>query len=154
MTGPLLLTRNLDMPFPEPQWPEGITLAAFSEADAAACHKVLLRAYAQGGGNIVSAFDDWWRSTGSDPEFDPELVMVAKAEDGAIVGLAICWTSSFVKDIVVDPTFQRRGVGKALLLSAFAALKRRGHSRIGLKLEAENASGARPLYDRLGFVLG
>lgn len=154
MTGFLMLARDLEMPFPEPQWPEGITLAPFTEADAAACHKVLLRAYAEGGGNIVSSLEDWWRDTGSDPEFDPELVFLAKTEDGTIAGLAICWTSSFVKDIVVDPAFQRRGIGEALLLAAFAALKARGHSRIGLKLKADNTSGARRLYDRLGFVLG
>jgi ribosomal protein S18 acetylase RimI-like enzyme len=154
MTGSLLLTRDLETPFPQPQWPPGIAPAPFTEADAAACHKVLLRAYAQGGGDIVSSFEDWWRSTSSDPEFDPELVFLAKADDGTVAGLAICWTSSFVKDLVVDPAFQRRGIGEALLLTAFAALKRRGHSRIGLKLRADNTSGARQLYDRLGFVLG
>jgi ribosomal protein S18 acetylase RimI-like enzyme len=154
MTGSLLLTRDLDMPFPEPQWPEGIAPAPFTEADAAACHKVLQRAYGQGDGDIVSSLDDWWRSTDSDPEFDPQLVFLAKAEDGTVAGLAICWTSSFVKDIVVDPEFQRQGIGEALLLTAIAALKRRGHSRIGLKLQADNTSGARRLYDRLGFVLG
>lgn len=154
MSGSLLLTRNLQMPFPAPQWPQGIALAPFHEEDAPACHALLLRAYAEGGSTVVSSFDEWWRATNNDPEFDPELLFLARTGDGVIAGLALCWTSSFVKDIVVDPAYRRRGIGEALLLAAFAALQHRGHSRIGLKLRSDNPYGARRLYDRLGFVLG
>lgn len=150
----LLLTRDLQLPFPAPQWPPEVVLAPFRDADAPACHGLLLRAYAEGGGDIVSSFEEWWRTTGSDAEFDPELLFLARRRDGAVVGLAQCWTTGFVKDIVVDPAYRRQGIGEALLLEAFAVLQRRGHSRIGLKLRSDNPYGARRLYDRLGFVLG
>ncbi|HEV7275271.1 MAG TPA: GNAT family N-acetyltransferase [Devosiaceae bacterium] len=154
MTGSLLLTRNLQAPFPEPQWPPGVVLSSFHEEDAPACHVLLLRGYAEGGGEISASFDEWWRATASDPEFDPELLFLAKTSDGVLAGLALCWTSGFVKDIVVEPAHRRQGVGEALLLEAFGVLQRRGHSRIGLKLPSDSPYGARRLYDRLGFVLG
>ena len=154
MSGSLLLTRDLDVPFPAPQWPEGITLAPFREADAPACHALLRRAYDGQESDAVLSFEEWWRATGGDPEFDPDLLFLARATDRSLAGLALCWTSSFVKDIVVDPDYRRRGIGEALLLTAFTTLQRRGHSRIGLKLRSDNRDGARRLYDRLGFVLG
>lgn len=154
MSGSLLLTRDLQRPFPAPRWPPGIVLDRFREADAPACHALLLRAYAEGGGDIVSSFEEWWRTTGNDSEFDPELLLLARTRDGAIAGLALCWTTGFVKDIVVDPSYRRQGIGEALLLEAFAVLQRRSHSRIGLKLRSDNPYGARRLYERLGFVIG
>lgn len=155
MTGALLLTRDLRVPFPAPQWPPGIALVPFhSEEDAPACHALLLQAYSAGGGDIASSFEEWWRITANDSEFDPELLFVAKTGDGDIGGLALCWTSGFVKDIVVHPAYRQQGIGKALLLQAFMVLRHRGHSHVGLKLRSDNRSGARRLYDRLGFVLG
>jgi ribosomal protein S18 acetylase RimI-like enzyme len=154
MPATLLLTRDLEQPFPQPQWPVGIVLAGFGPADASDCHQVLRRAYAEGGGSVPAGFEEWWRATSSDPEFDPELVLLARTAEGALAGLALCWTTSFVKDLVVDPERRRQGIAEALLLAAFAEFRRRGHSRIGLKLQADNGSGARRLYERLGFVLG
>ena len=48
---------------------------------------------------------------------------------------------------------RRRGMGEALLLAAAAALKARGNTRVGLRVEAANPSGAQRLYERFGFVL-
>lgn len=149
-----LMQRSLDLPFPTPRWPEGIRLARFEPQHALAAHALLVEAYAQGGGAVPARFAQWWDGVSTDTEFDPELCLVALAEDGSMAGFALCWTSSFVKDIAVAQAHRRRGVGEALLLSAFAALKSRGHSRIGLRVQADNPSGAQRLYERLGFVIG
>jgi GNAT superfamily N-acetyltransferase len=74
--------------------------------------------------------------------------------DGHLVGFELCWTSGFIKDIAVAAPYRRQGVGEALLLAAFAALKARGNEQVGLKVETENPSGAQRLYERLGFVIG
>ena len=149
-----LMHRSLDLPFPAPHWPEGIRLVPFEPQHALAAHALLAGAYAEGGGAVPARFVQWWDAVSTDAECDPELCFVALAEDGSMAGFALCWTSSFVKDIAVAPAHRRKGVGEALLLSAFATLKSRGHARVGLKVKTDNPSGAQRLYERLGFVIG
>ena len=50
----------------------------------------------------------------------------------------------------VRPAWRRRGLGEALLRSAFAELFTRGHRRVGLGVDTENVSGALRLYERVG----
>lgn len=154
MNSAILMRLDLDRPLPQPQWPDGLALAPFAMADAPVVHELMQIAYAGGGGAVSASFGQWWKSTRTDPEFDPELCFVARATDGVIAGFALCWTGSFVKDIVVHPDYRRRGVGKALLLAAAAMLKARGNAKVGLKVEAGNPYGAQRLYEQLGFVLG
>lgn len=148
---PVLMTADLSRPAPPPRWPDGISLAGFASSDAPETHRLLRAAYAGGGGSVPAGFEAWWQATRDDEEFDPALCFVAKAADGTIVGFALCWTSGFLKDLVVDPAFRRRGVGEALLLAARATLRARGHGQLALKVQAGNA-GARRLYERLGFA--
>ncbi len=148
------MRRSLTTPFPAPKWPDGIVLASFEERHALAAHKLLTEAYASGGGGVPSRFVDWWTSVSTDEEFDPALCFVALDASGEMAGFALCWTSSFVKDIAVAKTHRRKGIGQALLLTAFAALKARGHEQVGLKVELDNPSGAQRLYESLGFVIG
>jgi ribosomal protein S18 acetylase RimI-like enzyme len=151
----ILLRRDLHQPLPPLPLPEGITLEPFDRAAAPECHALLRRGYAEGGGSVPASFDDWWRSASTDPEFDPELVFLARAGEGALVGVAVCWSTGFVKDFAVDPDFRRRGLGAALLLAILTELRARGHSQAGLKLQNDNHHiGARRLYERLGFVIG
>lgn len=149
-----LMRRSLDLPIPPARWPEGFRLVPFEPQHALAAHALLAEAYAHGGGSVPARFVQWWDAVSTDAEFDPEFCFVALAEDGSMAGFALCWTSSFVKDIAVAPTHRRKGVGQALILSVFEALKARGHTQVGLKVEANNPSGAQHLYERLGFVIG
>lgn len=113
-------------------------------------HRLLERAYADGGGTVGN-FDQWWWPLVEDAEFDPELVLILADAAGHPLGLAQCWTSSFVKDIVVDPSARNRGLGSALLTRAFALLRERGHPQVDLKVEATN-SAARRFYARHGMT--
>ena len=150
----LRMVQDLSRPAPEARWPDGVALVPFASADAPAIHALMLQAYAQGGGSVPASFEEWWLSTSRDGEFDPALCFVARAADGTIAGFALCWTSSFVKDLVVHPAWRRRGVGEALLRCAQAALRARGHTQLALKVTTDNPSGARRLYERVGFVPG
>lgn len=147
------MRRSLSAPFPAPTWPEGIRLVPFEDQHALAAHALLVEAYSAGGGSVPARFVPWWEIVSSDEEFDPELCFVALDAENRMAGFALCWTSSFVKDIAVAPSQRRKGIGEALLLAAFAALKARGNDQVGLKVEANNPSGARRLYERLGFVI-
>lgn len=149
----LLMRRSLLAPFPDPVWPAGIRLVPFEPEHALAAHTLLVDAYSQGGGSVPARFVSWWDAVSTDAEFDPALCFLAMARDDAMAGLALCWTSSFVKDIAVARAHRRRGVGEALLLAAFAELKARGHEDIRLKVEIDNPSGAQRLYERLGFAV-
>jgi ribosomal protein S18 acetylase RimI-like enzyme len=149
----LLMRRSLLAPFPAPAFPAGIRLVPFEEKHALAAHALLADAYARGGGGVPSRFVDWWTSMSTDEEFDPALCFVALDAEGVMAGFALCWTSSFVKDIAVATAHRRQGVGEALLLAVFAALKARGNEQVGLKVKIDNPSGAQRLYERLGFVI-
>ncbi len=46
-----------------------------------------------------------------------------------------------------------RGLGKALLRHGFNAYRDRGAERVGLKVDADNPTGAPQLYERVGFVV-
>jgi mycothiol synthase len=50
----------------------------------------------------------------------------------------------------VRPRWRRRGLGLALLRHTFTEYHRRGHTRVGLGVDAENVSGAVRLYERAG----
>ena len=152
MTGHLRLVRDLTSPIAVPAWPKGVTLVPFSATLAPRVHDLMQCAYADGGGSVPPAFDAWWAATRHDTEFDAGLCIVAaKAEQP--VGFALCWTSGFLKDLVVDPAWQGHGIGTALLRTALQALKARGHREAALKVHADNER-ARRLYAANGFVDG
>lgn len=120
----------------------------FDPADAFAVHSLLALGYARGGGE-VAAFEDWWSALRGDEEFAADLCFLAVDRSGDILGVAQCWTSAFIKDLVVHPKARRRGLGEALLTTAFQAFQRRGAAHVDLKVRRDNRSALR-LYRRLG----
>ncbi len=146
----LLLRRDLTAVISAPAWPAGTRLAALETADAKAIHALLQRAYANGFGSVRPDWLDWWEALRADSEFDRDLCLVAKAE-GEVVGFCLCWTSNFVKDLVVAPEWQGRGLGASLLAEAMARLRDRGGAELQLKVVTANV-GARRLYARAGFT--
>ncbi len=148
--GYILLRRDLTAPIPAAQWPAGVTRVRLVAAKARAVHAVLEAAYTHGYGSVEEDWLEWWELVVADSEFSRDLTFVAQA-DGEVVGLCLCWTSSFLKDLVVAPPWQGRGVGTALLAEAMAALRDRGAIEMRLKVVSGNAV-ARRLYVRMGFV--
>ena len=59
-------------------------------------------------------------------------------------------TLGWVGTLGVRSAWRRRGLGSALLASAFLALYDRGLRRVGLGVDAENVTGALRLYERAG----
>ena len=97
------LRRDLTEPVAPPTCPTGYRVRTFAADDAPTVHRLLEVGYAQGGGHI-GAFEEWWPSLRDDDEFDPDLCFLAVNERQDIVGVAQCWTSAFIKDLVVHPT--------------------------------------------------
>ena len=88
------------------------------------------------------------RRSPGDSEFDPDLCFLVEVGDD-LAAAAICWTSAFVKDIVVHENWRRRGFGESLLRLAFRTFQARGATHVELKVQAQNASAIR-LYERVG----
>lgn len=150
MIKPILMRRDLHKDFPEPVWPEGIAPVLFSQTMAEELHALLVAAYAKGEGEIAG-FEPWWQGVTGDAEYDAELVLVAQAANGKLVGLAHCWNSAFLKDFAVAPGWRRQGIGEALLLRAMQACRNRYHHAIALKVRENNGAAIR-LYRRMGFM--
>ena len=93
-------------------------------------------------------FQRWLPATMGDPEWDPALCFLATG-GVAVAGVCLCWTSAFVKDLVVDAPWRRRGLGEALLRHALGTFTSRGATALELKVHATNASAIR-LYERVG----
>jgi ribosomal protein S18 acetylase RimI-like enzyme len=143
------LRRDLASAVADPVWPDGFSLRTFDAEDAPAVHRLMQIAYANGGGS-VAAFDQWWPGVRDDGEFDAGPCFLAIDGRGEIVGAAQCWTSAFIKDLVVHPDARRLGVAEALLLTVFEAFRHRGATHVDLKVQLDNPSGAVRLYRRLG----
>jgi ribosomal protein S18 acetylase RimI-like enzyme len=131
----------------EPVFPRGITVRSFTAADASAVHALLVHGYRHGGGS-VAPFEAWLPTMTSDAEFDPELWFLAESPT-ALAGVALCWTSAFVKDLVVHETWRRHGLGEALLRHVIAVFASRGAAAVELKVKADNPAAVR-LYERVG----
>ena len=120
------------------------------QAKPIALHRLLQLSYA-GGGGTVGSFDQWWWPLVEDSEFDPALVLIAADAPGTPVGLAQCWTSGFLKDLVVAPDARDRQIGSWLLDTTFSAFAARGAPHIDLKVEGDNVAAQR-FYARHGMV--
>ena len=138
---------ELDRDLSAPVWPEGVSLRSFEAGDAQRLHALLAHGYRHGGGS-VDPFELWLPQLAEDDEFDPEVCFLAEAEH-ELAGAAICWTSAFVKDLVVHESWRGRGLGEALLRHAFLTFRRRGAERMDLKVQSPNL-GAIRLYERVG----
>jgi len=147
--GYLLMRRSLAEPAPPAMLPEGTGLVPLAAADAGHIHSLLQFSYAPGYGSVRADALEWWESLISDSEFDRNLAFVVKSGD-RVIGFCLVWTSSFIKDIVVDGSYRRRGIGSALLSLSIEAMRKRGAQEIALKVDMYNANAQR-LYAQFGF---
>ena len=147
----LRMQADLREPAPLPRWPEGVSVRTYADADAEAVHAVLDEAYARNA-EEVPPFARWHPWMTNDPGFDPGVWFLAEA-GAELAGVCLCWREGWVKDLAVRPAFRGRGLGEALLQAAFAELRRRGLATVGLKVDADNPTGAVRLYERVGLTL-
>jgi mycothiol synthase len=145
---------------PAPRVPGGIRIRRFELGrDERAVHAALSEAFADHWGHpFPSSFEQWRHREleGEGSGFDPSLWFVALDGD-EVVGAACCRASTArqpdaaaVDSLAVRRGWRGRGVGLALLLSAFGALHERGIPRAELGVDAANPTGATRLYRRAG----
>jgi len=143
------LRRDLTEAVGPPICPAGYRVRTFAADDAPPVHRLFEIGYAQGGGRI-GTFEEWWPRLRDDDEFTPDLCFLAVNQQQDIVGAAQCWTSAFIKDLVVHPLARRRGIATALLNTVFWEFRRRGAKHVDLKVPMDNPTGAVRLYREVG----
>ncbi|MBK5376600.1 GNAT family N-acetyltransferase [Pseudomonas sp. TH43] len=144
------MRRDLGKDAPDVLLPEGIELRTYSVEWAPPVHDLMQLGHREGGGR-VPALDTWQKQFETDPEYDPTLCFIAHDAEG-VVGVAQCWTSSYIKNLVVHPRVQGRGLGRALLLHAFEAFKQRREGFVDLKVLEDNLRAQR-LYESAGMYV-
>jgi ribosomal protein S18 acetylase RimI-like enzyme len=132
------MRRSLLGPVARAVWPAGVAIRTFRPEDGEAAHALLQSGFWDGGGGAAD-FRRWRSALRKDAEFDPALFFLV--EDGqGVAGLVHCRTSSVIKDIAVRPRARRRGLGRALMLTAFAAMRARDADFIDLRVREDNAA--------------
>jgi mycothiol synthase len=144
---------ELDAP-PEVPAVSGVEIRLFREpAERRALYAVVEEAFAAGRPDFHRRTFEEWEPRVLERGFDPTLVWVAEAA-GEIVGANISgWKLNgdwgWVGTLGVLPRHRGRGIGDALLRTAFAEFWRRGERRVALGVDAESEAATR-LYERAG----
>jgi len=137
---------------PEPAWPAGVTVRTFDlSRDAPACHALQNLAWAQYKTYQPVSFERW-ADLVREPDFDPSLWFLAEEKD-TLVGMCLCREyedQAWIMSLGVHPEHRGRTLGEALLRHAFARLRTRGITRVGLSVSSRTTQSAWRLYERVG----
>jgi len=117
---------------------------------------------------LAETFEDWHKPLSQFENYyleqllEKRLVMVARLDDQAIGYTTLVWESPYmhfwrrripeVVDLNVWPTYQRQGIGTALIARCEAEAKQRGFSHLGLSVvQEDDYAKAERLYRALGY---
>ena len=144
----------LAAPLPAPSVPQGYTVRSSAGLD-----EVVARAAAQYGAfgssapveRYIERFSRFMRS----PVYDPHWDVVAADPDGQIGAFCIAWPDLLNKvglfePVGTHPDFQRRGLGKAVMLEALRRLQAAGMVQAIVSTPADNLPAVK-LYEAVGF---
>lgn len=135
--------------------PEGIEIRPFTRGQHEhELYEAVEEAFQDHWNHFVRPFDEWLDNLYSDG-YEDGLSLVAW-DGNQIAGSALCYyrgDGGWVRNLSVRRPWRRRGVGQALLQSAFAAFYQRGRPWVGLGVDAANPTGATRLYERAGMQI-
>ena len=139
-----------------PEAPGGITIRSFRPgSDDRAVHQLVQEAFAEGWDHQEQPFDEWRAFMMDRDTFDPTLWFIATHGD-EVVGTALCPNypdMGWIRQVAVRSPHRRRGIGRALLLTALHEFAARGRTRAGLTVEADNRTRAGSLYEGAGMSM-
>ena len=139
---------------PEAEWPAGITVRAATPDDAEPVYEAHQETFEDSWEHNRMSLDEW-RHWLMPEDVDPTLWFLA--EDGPeVAAVAICLEHEaeaglgWVRVLGVRRPWRRRGLGRAMLLHAFAEFRRRGFHAAALGVDATSLTGANRLYESVG----
>jgi mycothiol synthase len=151
---------DFDASLSRPVLPDGITFRTFAPGqDDEAIVSAYREAFADHFGYLDQPFAvdlaEWHRWMEAD-DFDPSLWLLAE-DGGEVAGFLTSYVEApgdpsrgWVDELGVRPRWRRRGIGRALLIHAFAALAERGVAGAVLTVDTQNKCGAPKLYEHVG----
>ena len=133
--------------------PPGVTIRTFAPGrDERAFWEILETSFAANWSFAPTPYESHAAEWYGDDEWDPRRVFLAES-DGTAVG-ACAWVHDepygYVATLGVVPAHRGRGIATALLRSAVADVAARGYPGVSLSVDAQNATGAVALYERVG----
>ena len=149
----LRLVRSLDTPLPVFHLPADFTLRSGVHGEELEQYQELHRAVFDG----ISMGLDYHQS----PAYEPDLDLIAVDAAGRFAALCLCelhqvadssgeYTVGEIGVVGTRPSYQKHGLGRALLLTSMLRLKERGATRVFLETELAETP-ARRLFTSLGF---
>jgi mycothiol synthase len=148
------MNRDLSIPIPDVPLPDGFTVRSCREMD-----EVEARAKAQYGAfdstapfdRYVARFTRFMQS----PVYGPDRDVVAAAPNGDIAAFSIVWLDAVnrvgsFEPVGTHPDFQRKGLGKAVMLEALRRLEAQGMQQAIVCTSDDNLPAIR-LYESVGF---
>jgi mycothiol synthase len=140
-----------------PALPDGLVLDEVRDGEERPFYDALNEAFADHWEWHPTPFDEWIenRKDQHHDEHGPVWFVVRDGEELAAVTRndAEHAGGGYVGAIGVRPAWRGRGLAKVLLYRTFAEFWRRGTTRVTLDVDAENATGATHLYERVGMVV-
>jgi len=158
----LTMGRSLKEPIPEPKLPEGFTLYhSKGKLDAQAWVEMYNQSFIDHWNYHPSTIEEHihWLS---DPNYQPELDLIAVAPDGTFAAFCLSYIFSeendrnerkdgWIGSLGTRRGFRRRGLGRAMLLAGMQRLKALGMETAKLDVDLQNPNGAGKLYESVGF---
>jgi mycothiol synthase len=144
---------DLDAPPPEPEWPAGFEVSRFRPGlDEEVLHAVTEEAFAEHWDHEHRDLDAWQRTVFGTSWWDPSLVYLVREGDEVVAAEvnSVRFGAGWVGTIGTLKPWRGRGLGRALLLTAFGEFYRRGETRVRLGVDAGNETGATQLYESVG----
>lgn len=144
---------SLAEPPAPPRVPKGIAVHLFRRhRDERLVHAASEEAFRDHYRPAGMSFEEWEPFRFSRPDLDLGLWHVAWDGDevaGTVVSFLLP-DGGYVDELSVRRPWRGRGLGRALLLTTFAALRARGARRVYLGVDAQNPTGAFGLYESVG----
>ena len=138
---------------PHPDWPPGLTIRnVIPGTDDRPLFDALEDAFVDHWGDSPWDFETWRIRRFETEDFDPTLWFLVMDGDN-IAGAAISrfrGEYGWISQLAVRRPWRRLGLGLALLLQSIGEFYRRGMSKVGLTVDAQNPTGATRLYERAG----
>ena len=125
---------DLDRPVPAASVPDGFTLQSLAdENDFTKINRVLWRGFNHEGPPPAAEIPGRQKAQAT-PNYRKDLNIVAVASDGSYVSYAGIWyvpenKVSYVEPVATDPSYRRRGLGRAVVLEAVRRTERLGSKR-------------------------
>lgn len=143
---------GLEAPVADPAPGDGVVVRQVTDGDIETVYRLQHEAFSEHFDYVEEPYDAWRARLVDTETYRPRFWFIAEA-DGEPVGYLVGQQhddGGWVKGVGTIRAARGRGVGTALLLSAFGAFREAGLPKVGLGVDSGNTTGAMALYERIG----